>query len=366
MLNIVFRTDASLQIGTGHVVRCLTLAYALRGEGAECTFVCRMHEGHMIDFIRANGFAVHVLPKPMVRMSFESDFLYTPWLGVDWQTDATQTHQVLGNKIQNWLVIDHYALDYRWHSVLRTSCEYLMVIDELANRQHNCDILLDQTYGSSAERYRGLVAGYCEQYHGPSYALLKPVYAELRKHLSVRDGKVRRVLIYFGGGEDALDLTVSAVRAFKSPELAGLKLDIVVGAAYVSDTKLNDIVTQHGSATIYGQLPDLANLMSTVDLAIGAAGATTWERCCMGLPSILVVCAPNQEAIGEAICKSGAAIIIYPGYDLVIHIREKVIDLCKDTAKYLMLSNNSRKICDGLGVLRISKKMISKSISAYE
>jgi len=153
-MRIAFRTDASSQIGTGHAMRCLTLADALREQDAECQFVCREHEGHLMGYIRSRGHDTHALPRTRPSSSFESDLAHASWLGVDWQTDAAQTRQALGNAALDWLIVDHYALDRPWESALRSSCKRIMVIDDLADRQHDCDLLLDQNYGSSAERYR--------------------------------------------------------------------------------------------------------------------------------------------------------------------------------------------------------------------
>lgn len=358
-MRVAFRTDASSQIGTGHVMRCLTLADALREEGVECQFVCRAHEGHLMDHIRARDYRVCALSKPSENASLTSGLAHASWLGVAWQADAAQTRQALDSAALDWLILDHYALDHRWESALRSSCRRMMVIDDLADRQHDCDLLLDQNYGSSAERYRGLISEDCAQFHGPDYALLKQVYANRRTQMPARDGQVRRVLIYFGGGSDAVNLTRLAVQAFQAPELVHIELDIVVSAIYAHQSSLEELIAQRGNATIHRQLPDLADLMAKADLAIGAGGATTWERCCMGLPSVLVVCAHNQKEIGEAIGKLEAGVVLYPNENFTAEVREQVVILSDDTKKYLQMSHRAERVCDGLGVLRVTKKIIS-------
>jgi len=355
----MFRTDASSRIGTGHVMRCLTLADALSDHGAECQFVCREHEGHLMDHICSRGYELHALPRSSANTSFESDLAHASWLGVDWQTDADQTRQALGSDALNWLIVDHYALDHRWESALRSSCKRIMVIDDLADRQHDCDLLLDQNYSSSVERYRGLVSSECMQYHGPEYALLKPVYAERRAQLSARDGPVHRVLIYFGGGADAANLTCLAVQAFQATELAHIELDIVVGAAYAHQSSLEELVTQRGNATIHRQLPDLADFMAKADLAIGAGGATTWERCCMGLPAIVISIAENQRPACEAL--SADKMIYYFGHvDQVTCeiIRDRVIFFVKNPDLLRDLRKRGIKLVDGNGVSKVTKIMI--------
>jgi UDP-2,4-diacetamido-2,4,6-trideoxy-beta-L-altropyranose hydrolase len=353
-MRVAFRTDSSSQIGTGHVVRCLTLADALREQSVECQFVCREHVGNSMDHIRSRGYELHALPKADAKGSFDSDLAHASWLGVHWQTDADQTRQALGNEVLDWLVVDHYALDHRWESALRSSCKRIMAIDDLADRKHDCDLLLDQNYGSSVERYRGLVPSDCAQCHGPEYALLKPVYAERRAQLPVRDGQVRRVLIYFGGGADTANLTHLAVQAFQAPELAHIELDIVVGASYAYQSSLEGLVAQRGKATIHQQIPDLADLMANADLAIGAGGATTWERCCMGLPSIVISIAENQRPACEAL--SADKQIEYLGHvDQVTSemIRDRVLSLLKKPDSLRDMTEGVMRLVDGSGTDRI-------------
>ena len=335
-------------------MRCLTLADAFREQGAECQFVCREHEGHLMDHIRSRGYEAHALPRSSTNTSFESDLAHASWLGVDWLTDADQTCQALGSEELDWLIVDHYALDHRWESALRSFCKRIMVIDDLADRQHDCDLLLDQNYGSSAERYRGLVSADCAECHGPEYALLKPVYAERRAQLPARDGQVRRVMIYFGGGADAANVTRLAVQVFQAPELVHIELDIVVGAAYAHQSSLEELVAQRGKSTVHRQLPDLADLMAKADLAIGAGGATTWERCCIGLPAIVISIAENQRPACEAL--SADKQIDYLGHVDQVNselIRDRVLSFQKKPNLLRDLSEQGIKLVDGCGTDRI-------------
>jgi len=353
-MRIAFRTDASSQIGTGHVVRCLTLADALRERGAECEFVCREHEANLIGHVRSRGYEVHALPKPEASVKVASSLAHSRWLGIDWQTDAAQTRQALGGEALDWLIVDHYALDHHWESVMRSACKRMMAIDDLADRRHDCDLLLDQNYGSSTERYRGLVPADSSQCHGPEYALLKPVYAERCAQLSARDGQVRRVLIYFGGGADEANLTSMAVEAFQASELAHIELDIVIGAAYAHQSSLEALVAHRGKATIHRQLPDLANLMAAADLAIGAGGVTTWERCCLGLPSIVIGTAVNQLAACEALAAEDA--IKYLGHLNGVTsdtLTRAIIHLLSVPEQLDLYSRNCRRLVDGRGASRV-------------
>ena len=353
-LSVIFRVDASLQIGTGHVMRCLTLADALGEQGAECQFVCREHEGHLMDHIRSRSYQVHALPKPSADTSYGSDLAHSSWLGVDCYTDAQQTRQLARGAKLDWLIVDHYALDYRWESTMRSEYRRIMVIDDLADRHHDCDLLLDQNYGSSAERYAGLVPFECTQVHGPKFALLKPIYAKCRAEKSVRSGKIERVLIYFGGGADPMNLTGKVFRAFRAPELMKIELDIVVGSNYMHKEELEAGAASRGGSCIHTKLPDLSELMARADLAIGAGGATTWERCCLGLPSIVISIADNQRPACEALAADD--LVQYLGhFDAITPelILVQILELLGKPKRLGELSKKGMKLVDGNGINRM-------------
>ena len=163
-MNVTFGVDASVDIGIGHVVRCLTLANALQAMGANSRFVCRPHQGHLIEHVRERGFEVLSLPSPF-SAGYSLENSYAGWLGASWRDDAEQTVVLLnehGTRAGDWLVVDHYGIDQRWETVVSSGFRRLMVVDDLANREHICDLLLDQTYGRQSADYKGLVANHCE------------------------------------------------------------------------------------------------------------------------------------------------------------------------------------------------------------
>jgi UDP-2,4-diacetamido-2,4,6-trideoxy-beta-L-altropyranose hydrolase len=358
-MEVLFRADASREIGTGHVMRCLTLADALRERGAQCRFICRAHKGNLIELIAQRGYKVHALPEVACKVkSTNSDLAHASWLDTDQATDAAETIDLLGEDMVDWLIVDHYALDHRWEAALRPSCKQIMVIDDLADRRHDCDLLLDQNYGSSAERYKGHVPRHCTQLHGPDYALLKPAYAERRAQLEERTGATHRVLIYFGGGADAPDLTGMALRAFNDPDLASIDLDIVVGAAYSHRASLEDAATKRGRVTIHSQLPHLADLMAKADLAIGAGGATTWERCCMGLPSMVISVADNQRPACQALEKAGLILYLGEASAVSVHqVQQQLTASLKQPETLQRFSAVGMALVDALGTSKVVQAM---------
>jgi UDP-2,4-diacetamido-2,4,6-trideoxy-beta-L-altropyranose hydrolase len=368
--HILFRCDASLLIGSGHVMRCRTLARELQRCGAQVFFLCRRQTGDLISLLEQE---FTVLPLPELSLSaaegLQGRELYSAWLGCSQEHDAADCLQSLaqaGIKSASWLVVDHYGLEATWETLMLAAltgdaAPRLLVIDDLADRPHRADLLLDQNFfGAETEtRYAGLVPVHCRQLLGPHQALLGPEYAQLHPLVPPRT-ELRRVLVFFGG-VDSENLTGRALEALMNPALADIAVDVVLGLQSTHRSAVEELVARRPYTTLHGQLPSLAGLIARADLAIGGGGATTWERCCLGLPSILVVCAHNQEGIGEAIAEFRAGVILYPGAQLSAEIRERVVNLCRDTNKYLQMSCRAEQICDGLGVSRVSKEIITTS-----
>jgi UDP-2,4-diacetamido-2,4,6-trideoxy-beta-L-altropyranose hydrolase len=362
---ILFRVDASLRIGTGHVMRCLTLADALRAEGAQCIFICREHPGNFIAQIRQRDFSVHVIPLGTDKhatdeRAVEYASTYESWLGVDWVTDAEQSIVSAGETAIDWLIVDHYALDARWERVLRPLCRKLMVIDDLANRQHDCDLLLDQNLGREASDYSQLVPDACKVLAGPNYALLRPEFPALRENSLTRrstNPQLKHILISMGGVDQA-DATGKALEALMECSLpADLRITVVMGehAPWLHRVKLIASRVTH-PMEVKVNVRNMAQLMAQSDLAIGAAGGTSWERCCLGLPAIVVVLADNQRDGGHALEQRGCVKLIDQLTDLPYVIREMLADTASPHV-LSRLSQSSSNITDGNGTIRVREAM---------
>lgn len=306
-----FRVDASLTMGTGHVMRCLTLAEALRTRGAQCHFICRSHLGNLIATIRQRGFSVAALPSVFEDFQPQADDVgllpsHAHWLGCDWRIDAEQTLDVLHVIKPDWLMIDHYSIDARWERRLAPASKRVMVIDDLADREHECDLLLDQNwFGEQAPgRYRGLVPAGCRCMLGPAYALLRPEYAQLRSLMPPRDGIVRRALVFMGGSDPA-NQTGKVLDALMQPGLDQLVVDVVIGVNHPDPQGIARKVEARPATNLYSGLPSLAGWMARADLMIGGGGSTTWERMCLGLPAVVISIADNQAPTNLAMTKAG-------------------------------------------------------------
>jgi UDP-2,4-diacetamido-2,4,6-trideoxy-beta-L-altropyranose hydrolase len=356
-MKVVIRADASARMGTGHVMRCVTLAQALESRGAQPSFVCREHPGSMIAALRKRSWPVAVLPGPEgpARTTQED---YADWLGVPESTDAEETIGALANDRPDWLVVDHYSLGTEWEQRLRPHVARLLVIDDLA-RPHQCDVLLDQNYSDDgAARHKDLVPGLCIVLAGPRYALLAPVYASRRQARPERDGTVRRVLVYFGG-VDPSNMTGQALTALSAPEFAHLAVDLVIGMNHSLRQALERQAAGRPGTSVHGTRPDLADLMVDSDLAIGAGGGTTWERMCLGVPSLVVSIAENQRAACESLAADG--FIEYLGDASSVaaaDIHDALKRLLADRDRLERFSSRGRLLVDGQGASRVADVML--------
>jgi UDP-2,4-diacetamido-2,4,6-trideoxy-beta-L-altropyranose hydrolase len=351
-MKIAVRVDASVAMGTGHLLRCLTLSVALRERGIQVCFICREHKGNLISVLQRQAFPVTLLPGSAVsdRTNVED---YASWLGVSQSDDAEQTIQALDGKKFDWLIVDHYGLDKQWEQRLRPHVDKLMVVDDLANRHHDCDLLLDQNFSVEAEgRYRSLVPATCELLVGPRFALLGVEYAAYRKTLTKHSGRPRRLLVFFGG-TDPQNMTGLTIEALRHTDLEYLELDVVVGANNPHRQEIEEQIANRPLTTLYKSRPHLADLMAVADLAIGAGGVTTWERMCLGIPAVVVAIADNQKPATEALKQAG--LIYYAGDSRQLTaegLGHFIIQTIGDAAGLCAASQSARLQVDGLGVLR--------------
>ncbi|MFD1736765.1 UDP-2,4-diacetamido-2,4,6-trideoxy-beta-L-altropyranose hydrolase [Bacillus salitolerans] len=302
-MKIVIRVDSSVSLGTGHVMRCLTLANYLKKEGIFSLFLCKDEPGNLISEIRMKGFEVLVL-------NYQGEF--------NQNSDALETLNYLEKLNVNMIIVDHYGIDRTWESQIRRSVQKIFIIDDLANRQHDCDYLLDQNYYKHYfTRYQLLVPKDCRLLLGPSHLILREEFYKL-EHRDRRNS-LQRLLIFYGGS-DPTNETLKAINAITLIDLEKIVVDVVTGSANLN----NEIIKQRcldKGFNYHCQIDYLATLMNNADLSLGAGGVTMWERCYIGLPSIVTIVADNQINSTNDVEEYGA--IINLGYYL--HVTEKVI-----------------------------------------
>ena len=345
-MQIAIRADASVDIGTGHVMRCLALAEALRPQGAEIAFICREQDGDLCGLIAAREFEVLRLP----RLSAGEIW--------DWQSDAVQTARVLSAKWPraDWLAVDHYRLDARWETAMRPIAERIMAIDDLADRRHDCALLVDQNLSRDMDkRYAGLVPESARLLLGPEHALLRAEFATARAAGKRRDGTLRRILVFFGGS-DAGNETAKALEGLRLFERPDIAVDVVIGATNPHHERIGRLCAALPGAILHRQVNNMAELMAAADLALGGGGITTWERCCLGLPALVTILADNQVELARAAAEYGA--IVNLGAAEVVSAADYRLALEALTPSQLArMGQRGAALVDGDGCGRVAQAM---------
>lgn len=353
---VAFRVDASTRIGTGHFMRCLTLADALCQRGATVHFVAR----HLPQYLEA---MLMERKLGFMRIGSSEDpaaaggLAHAVWLGTTQDVDAAQSRSALNGDFWDWLIVDHYALDAAWERALRPLVGKIAVIDDIADRAHDCDVLIDQNFREDASaRYSRLVPANCQLLLGPEYAMLRSEFSRLRQQAKPRTGGVGRILVFFGG-VDAANMTSFGIQALALAKLDGIEVDVVVGAHHPCLPGVRTLCGEF-EYRCHVQTDKMAEMMLAADLAIGAAGSASWERCCLGLPSLLFSLADNQIGIAQAIELLGAG--KYVGGVGAINLQQfaqMVASICSKPELLLGLSSKAYAVTDGGGVLRVCSQL---------
>lgn len=302
-MNIVFRADSSTQIGSGHIIRCLALAEALKKRGATVAFISREFVGNLCTFVEEHGYLVYRLPS--YTSSYELD-----WVRENWHIDSEEVQSIIKkmNKSINWLIVDHYSLDRKWEERLSFAVENIMVIDDLANRAHSCTVLLDQNqYDNMKEKYGPLLPSGCKLFLGPNFALLRSEFREEKKRLRRREGRIGRILIFYGGA-DYTNETNKALEAMKFLDNEAIIKTVVVGASNPWKRDIEQMCRGIANTDYLCQVSNMARLINEADFSLGAGGTSVWERCYLGLPSMVTITAENQQESVGYMASMGAVI----------------------------------------------------------
>jgi UDP-2,4-diacetamido-2,4,6-trideoxy-beta-L-altropyranose hydrolase len=331
------------------------LASVLARRGASIDFICRDHGDDATRLLKDSGFRVHLMP-PGRATAVAAESPYAHWAGVSSSDDAKQTAEVLAGRRPDWLVVDHYAFSAAWEEDLRTHAGKILAIDDLA-RTHVADVVFDQNFAADPDaRYQGRVRPDSRLLLGPRYALLDDSYAAARAPRD-RTAAVRRICMFFGG-VDAEDLTGRALRALDDPGFKGFTLDVLLGPSSIYASAVAAYVPAHVAVNVHRALPSLAGVLSEADIALGAGGGNTWERCCLGLPSIVVSAADNQIPASRALGEAGITLYLGRSDDVDESVlRRAAHALMNDPARRQDMSERSRLLVDGRGAQRVAEVM---------
>ena len=361
-MNIFIRVDSSNEIGTGHLIRCLNLAKALRKIGYDSHFICRDLKGNINSVLKQEKFKSTILKEnsPEGFVSSKTGITHEAWLKVHWSVDVRQVQKVLQAEQADVMIVDHYGIDENWEKEIQKHVDKLIVIDDLADRKHVCDVLIDQSYSTEGPmRYQDLTPSSCQLLLGTNYVMMQPIYSERHHDVRVRSGYIKNVLLNFGGS-DLNDVTGMVSKAFINAKKDDVVLNIVIGKQYKYKEKLTALTHKNHNIKIHSNLPTLAELIEKCDVAIGAAGTTTWERCCLGLPSYIIAIANNQVYNATQLSDKGC--IKYIG-----HYDEVTEEIMTNNFKEILNNKNNSiwsQMCldlvDGLGTQRIIDKVFKK------
>jgi UDP-2,4-diacetamido-2,4,6-trideoxy-beta-L-altropyranose hydrolase/UDP-4-amino-4,6-dideoxy-N-acetyl-beta-L-altrosamine N-acetyltransferase len=344
-LRVIFRVDSSFKIGTGHVMRCLTLAEIFKENNHDVEFICRKNKGNLINKIRLKEFKVHLLDDVEIDNKFNKSQIQDSFQA----KDADECINIVNKYRVDLLIIDHYLIDNFWETKLKPYCHKLIVIDDLAKRKHVCDILLDQTFGRKEQDYSPLIPKDCKLLLGSKYALLRPDFYKWREFsLNRRDPiKLKRLLINVGGfdNDNITSSILQELQICNLPKDVSILVVMSKSSLYIKDIQLSLDALPYETEVRF-DVENMAELMANADIAIGASGSSSWERCCLGLPTIQIISASNQTFLAKMLEKNNIV-------KLITDVRE-ISKLMQDAFKWMKKASiAASKICDGNGGYRV-------------
>lgn len=342
MAVIVFRADGSKDIGGGHIYRCLTLAEALREQGCYIHFICRKAPGDMVELILHQGFGVSIIPGHQAFCQ---------------QDDAIASRAVLEALYPDLIVVDHYQLDAKWHKQMAPLCQHLMVIDDLANRPYHCDLLFDQSLARNQAHYQPWLDDRCQQLIvGAKYALLRQQFIEQRQQaLAKREQtkEVKHILVSLGA-TDPDNLTEQVLAQLDTKRF---QVTVVLSAQAKHLDRIREYVAKRSGISLKVNVENMAEVITQADMAIAAAGTSMLERCCLGLPNILICAADNQAHIVQAAADSGAAIGTMTAAQVDTHLLPMLTAFVDAKEPLQSLSKQAAKVCDGSGISELTQRL---------
>lgn len=355
-MRILIRADTSDGVGIGHLVRCLALARKLREHGARVALACAPTSLVVSRMISEAGCdVIDVTPRAgPARRRVTEEVLATS----DQYSDAAATRDAAPDDLFDWIVVDHYGLDVHWERALRSHTKHILVVDDITNRRHDCDLLLDQNPGIDREaRHRTLSDSSLRCLIGPQYALLRSGFSAARARSGPRNGPVGRILVMYGG-TDPTDETTKAVMALRQLPGLNARIDVVAGSANPRSDTVRGACSADSRIEFHHDATNVPELMTEADIALGACGTSAWERCCVFLPTIAVVAAENQREIAAGLAGAGAAEISGWHADVTTECLARAVDrLARSPERVRAMSIHAGEQTDGGGTDRVRKIM---------
>ena len=343
--NIFFRVDSSFNIGFGHLNRCLILAEIFKKRKIKVHFICKNLKGNLTNKIKFRGYNLHLIKN--VKNSNYEDYLNTKKILEKFKNETCN------------LVIDNYRWDEKYEQKIRFLVEKIIVIDDLANRKHDCDLIIDQNlYSKFERRYDNLVPKNCHKLLGPKYVLLRKEFLTSKKKTQINS--TNKIFVSFGG-QDISNQTVKVLAAIKKSKLNYKKINFLVNKSNTNLKDLKKISKNMKGVVISTNEKKLVKLIQKSDLCVGAAGSMTWERAYLGIPSIVSILSENQLGIANTMGKKKCIYNMGWSKNVKISDYQKIFDQLKINELNSM-SQRNKKVIDGKGTSRINKIIFSKLI----
>ena len=341
-MNVVFRVDASAEIGSGHLMRCLALAERLRKEkNVNISFISRDLQGNLSHIIQQKSFMVCHLP---FAEADDTKAGYARWLAVSQEIDAKETSEcILHMRMKpDWLIVDHYAIDATWERKVRPFVKRIFVIDDLADRVHECDALLDQSPDPKLENYyERLVPSGCKRFFGPPYALFREEFFQAQQSKMYKCGThIPKVALVTFGGSDSTNETEKVLFALAAIDQADILIHVVVGASNPRREIIRKLSRKDSRVRYHCQIDYMAKLLQEVDFVIGAPGTSLWEWCFLRIPSLVIAVADNQKLCADY--RTNPDICVYLGETENVS-QEKIKNVLEEIFSGKRNLNNVRK-----------------------
>ena len=352
---IIIFADASYNIGQGHVTRTLSLAKELRKRGVSVEYFCRPLDGDQISRLRGEGFNVHTPLEPeMMESGLDKMTVYAEWSNV-----APVLKTVSEKKKIDWAIVDNYSIGVEFEVSLSEFGCRVMAIDDLPNRKHFCDLLLDQNYNEDQTRYNELIPESCIKLLGCEYSLLRPEFELRRRGMKNRDGEISKILISYGG-YDKTGETLKAMMAVAALDGKSMSFIVVLGERNKDINEIQSLSVSDARFALYAHVSHMDELMEEADITLGAGGSTTWERCCLGLPALITVTAENQNDLADMGIRSGAMQVLGRWDEVTSEmITDKIEELIKHPEHLVKMSEKAKGLVDGLGAAKVASTMNS-------
>lgn len=369
-VNIAIRTDASSVIGSGHLMRCLAIANELKNRGASVLFITVSEEQKWIDLIRGRGFSCETIKSAHTSGVSQTDSkcnetnARSQHYVVDWRKDSTHTREIIEGKDIDWLIVDHYGLDWQWESSIRDCVNRILVIDDLVDRAHDCDALSDCVYGRMVDDYKSLVPRGCKLLLGTKYAPLRPEFLKWREFALERRRNyqgVKKILVSLGG-TDKSNLTGEVLNQLVRLELPdNIEIEVVVGLGFAHQKSVEDqIASLPIKVSLNVGANDMASRIVEADLGIGAIGVSAWERFCLGLPAVNLITESHQLAVVKVLQKERFSGVVH-SEKLSSTLVPFFKDLVFDHSKYREYADQCSQAIDGKGLFRLAQHIESES-----